>query len=153
MALGGRCRRRTGVALEKTASLIRLPLVLPAILGGAPESHIILLHRLSMLWGLGYQALDDLKDVLREGHEVGKTTGRDELLARPNVALEQGAEATIVRLHRLAGFANRVVDRLVSLEPRLYFLDKIATRFDTELRATTEADAALQSPQGAACCS
>ena len=54
------------VARGKTVSLIRLTLVLPAMLGGASAREIQLLERIALYWGLGYQMVDDLKDVLRE---------------------------------------------------------------------------------------
>ena len=135
------------IALEKTASLIRLPLVLPAILGGAPEQQRHLLHRLAKFWGLGYQALDDLKDVLTGPQEIGKTTRRDELLHRPNVALELGTEQAIVRHRRLSDIAKRLIKRLGALNPQLSFLEEISARFDAETRAT------LEKSQGIPCCS
>jgi geranylgeranyl pyrophosphate synthase len=53
------------IAQGKTVSLIRLPLVLPAMLGGASAREIQLLERIAMYWGLSYQIVDDLKDVLQ----------------------------------------------------------------------------------------
>lgn len=134
------------IALEKTASLIRLPLVLPAILGGAPVEQRHLLHRLASFWGLGYQALDDLKDVLKGSQEIGKTTRRDELLHRPNVALELGTEQAIARHHRLSDIARRIILRLIALNPGLSFLAEVSARFDAETRAT------LEETQIVACC-
>ncbi len=141
------------IALEKTSSLIRLPLVLPAIMGGASAQECNLLHRLAKLWGLGYQALDDLKDVLREQHHTGKTTGRDELLARPNVALELGIEATVSRLHRLAELSGQVISRLTAIRPALLFLQKVSARFDAELQTTMEDSLTLQHAEGVPCSS
>ena len=134
------------IALEKTVSLIRLPLVLPAILGGAPTEERHLLHRLAKFWGLGYQALDDLKDVLKEPGETGKTTGRDELLHRPNVALELGTEQTIARLHRLASIADRHIERLTLFKSELKLLQDISAKFEAETREI------LQNVEGTACC-
>ena len=135
---GGRPGVSQQIALEKTSSLIRLPLVLPALMGGASSAETNLLHRLAKLWGLGYQALDDLKDVLRQEHQTGKTTGRDELLVRPNVALELGIAVTVKRLQRLAGLAEWVITRLTQIRPALTFLSTISARFDDELRTTVE---------------
>ena len=124
------------IALEKTASLIRLPLVLPAILGGAPQVQRHLLHRLAQFWGLGYQAFDDLKDVLKESSETGKTTRRDELLHRPNVALELGTPEAIARHHRLSAIAKKHIRRLQQLNPQLSLLTEVSDRFDAETRTT-----------------
>ena len=133
------------VALGKTVSLIRLPLVLPAILGGAPAEQRHLLHHLASFWGLGYQALDDLKDVLKLQAETGKTTGRDALLHRPNVAIELGAEKTVIRLRRLSEIAHRLIERLMHLKPELALLEAVGQRFDYETRAV------IERTQGAAC--
>ena len=54
------------IARGKTVSLIRLTLVLPAMLGGASAREIQLLERIALYWGLSYQMVDDLKDVLAE---------------------------------------------------------------------------------------
>ena len=135
------------IALEKTASLIRLPMVLPAILGGAPAEQRHLLHRLAKFWGLSYQALDDLKDVLKGPQETGKTTRRDELLHRPNVALELGTEQAIARQRHLSGIARRLITRLERLNPELGLLQEVSARFDAET------DATLEECPGIACCS
>ena len=52
------------VAQGKTVSLISLTLVLPALAGGATRRELQLLQRISSCWGLSYQIVDDLKDVL-----------------------------------------------------------------------------------------
>ena len=63
------------IAHGKTVSLIRLTLVLPAMLGGAPPREVQLIERISACWGLGYQIVDDLKDVLQEPRRNGKDRG------------------------------------------------------------------------------
>src|SRR5450631_309112 len=78
------------IAVGKTVSLIRLSLVLPALLGGASATELRLLDRIAMYWGLSYQILDDLKDVLQSAAETGKTGARDVSLDRPNIALAIG---------------------------------------------------------------
>lgn len=89
------------VALGKTVSLIRLTLVLPALLGGASRTERKLLSKLSVFWGLAYQVMDDLKDVLAASSETGKTTHRDSVLGRPNLALAEGPIRTSRFLSRL----------------------------------------------------
>ena len=148
---GGTRDGAQAIALGKTSSLIRLPLVLPAILGGASPEECHLLDRLAKLWGLSYQALDDLKDVLREQHEVGKTTGQDQTLRRPNAALELGTEAVVARLNRLAALTDRLVWRLTRLQPALAFLHRVNRRFDAELKKTVEDALPLPSVEAVAC--
>jgi len=60
------------------------------MLGGAAEREIQLLERIALYWGLGYQMVDDLKDVLESAAEAGKTVARDLALDRPNVASAMG---------------------------------------------------------------
>ena len=134
------------IALEKTASLIRLSLVLPAIIGGASVKERTLLDRLAKLWGLNYQGLDDVKDILGQQQQTGKTTGRDQVLRRPNAALELGTELTLVRLHRLRSLSSRTLQHLLDMKPELSFLQEIEPRFDEE---RTEV---LKGSEPSACC-
>lgn len=82
------------IALEKTGSLFRLCLLLPAIVGGASRYEKHHLTQLASLWGSAYQVADDLKDVLVGESSSGKTAQRDETLGRPNMALALGVEDT-----------------------------------------------------------
>jgi geranylgeranyl pyrophosphate synthase len=110
------------IAIGKTVSLIRLTLVLPAILGGASERELHQLERLSMHWGLSYQILDDLKDLLRTSRDTGKTAARDILLNRPNAAVAAGAEEAAERLCRLIRLGDRTLSQMLKLRPELAFL-------------------------------
>ncbi len=96
------------VAAMKTADLLRLTVVLPAILGKATRREIQLLDRLALFRGLAYQAADDLKDVFQESSLSGKTGGRDQLLGRPNLVATEGTEGAIRRLLRLNAIADRL---------------------------------------------
>lgn len=125
------------VAMGKTVSLIRLPLVMPAILGGASENEIRQLERLAIFWGLSYQSLDDLKDVLYTEAGAGKTSSRDALLNRPNLALYLGMDAAFERIQHLMRLADRTVLRLKRMNPELGFLEQIHNNYDQEL-ATLE---------------
>jgi geranylgeranyl pyrophosphate synthase len=100
------------VAARKTGDLLRLTLVLPAIIGRGTEREIQLLDRIGMLRGLAYQAADDLKDVLCNGNETGKTAGRDEELGRPNLILAEGFQATLRRFKRLRQMGDRLQAKL-----------------------------------------
>lgn len=96
------------VAARKTADLLRLTIVLPAILGGGTSREIHLLDRFSLLSGLAYQAADDIKDVFDSEDDFGKTGGRDGALGRPNLVAAEGLSAAMERLTRLRVAAERV---------------------------------------------
>ncbi len=123
------------VAVGKTVSLIRLSLVLPAMLGEANEQTLRLLDRLALAWGLAYQTVDDLKDVLRDVGATDKSTGRDTVLNRPNLALAVGAAEAFERLRRLLRLSDRIVHRLQQREASLFFLEAVRERFAREYRA------------------
>ncbi len=121
------------VAIGKTVALLRLSLVLPALLGRADEHALRLLDRLSLAWGLAYQIIDDLGDVL-DTHGSKKTAGRDAALNRPNLALALGLAGAFARLQRLLLLGDRLVARLGRREPRLFFLEAVRERFARETR-------------------
>lgn len=127
------------IAIGKTASLIRLALVVPAILGGASEREICLLERLSVAWGLCYQILDDLKDILHTKEEGGKTPARDADMRRPNLAIAIGREASFRRAQRLIRMSDRVIARLSEQRSRLSFLSETIERFHREIRSLSGA--------------
>lgn len=110
------------VAAKKTATLLRLPVVLPALLGGAGDREIHLLDRLAFLRGLAYQAADDLKDVLSHPDEIGKTAGRDSVMGRPNLALAEGVTGATRRFQRLQALGDRLQARLPGVPERWWML-------------------------------
>jgi geranylgeranyl diphosphate synthase type II len=126
------------IALGKTVSLIRIPLVLPAILGGATDAEIRRLECLSVYWGLSYQAVDDLKDVLFPGGETGKTGARDAQLNRPNQALADGVTGAFERAGRLMRLGRRVIAGLARRRTSLAFLAESQRRFESELAALSD---------------
>lgn len=135
------------IAQQKTGSLIRLALVLPALLGGAAAEELRLLERLSALWGLSYQFIDDVKDVLHElpgaglRAAFGKTPGRDLFLGRPNAVHASGLEPTLDRLERMLRIADRPMQRLLRLRPELSFLNGLKATLRGEaatLRAASQ---------------
>lgn len=125
------------IARGKTVSLIRLTLVLPAMLGGAPRREIRLLERIALYWGLSYQMVDDLKDVLQSDAGAGKTVARDAELGRPNAPAVMGVPGTVVRLRRFIRVGDRMLGRLMQLRPEVEFLVKLRTELDEELRKVT----------------
>jgi len=125
------------VARGKTVSLIRLTLVLPAMLGDASDREIQLLERIALYWGLGYQMVDDLKDVLESAAEAGKTVARDLLLDRPNVASAMGIPGAVERLTRFIHLGDRTLHRLLKSRLGLSFLDKLRSDLEEELVIVT----------------
>lgn len=123
------------VAMGKTVSLIQLALVLPAVLGGASATEQRLLERLATFWGLSYQIIDDLKDRFSRPELTGKTAARDELLHRPNAALNAGAGPAFQRLERLLRLGDCVLNRFSHHRPTLQFLHQLRARFAEELLA------------------
>lgn len=126
------------IALGKTVSLIRIPLVLPAILGGATDAEIRRLECLAVYWGLSYQAVDDLKDVLFPGGETGKTGARDAQLNRPNQALTDGVAGAFDRAGRLMRLGRKVIAGLARRRTSLAFLADSQRRFEGELAALSD---------------
>jgi geranylgeranyl pyrophosphate synthase len=100
------------VARRKTATLLRLPLVLPAIIGNGSRREIQLLERLGLLRGLSYQAVDDLKDVMLGEESSGKSVGRDEILGRPNLVAAEGFQPALQRLRKMMRIADQVQEKL-----------------------------------------
>jgi geranylgeranyl diphosphate synthase type II len=125
-------------AMGKTVSLIRLTLVLPGILGGASSEELQLLDRVAVCWGLTYQIVDDLKDVLHTAEEIGKTVSRDVSMGRPNIALAIGVPGAVQRLTRLIAIGDRMLQRLVNRRVGVAFLQALRVQLDEEARDLIE---------------
>lgn len=121
------------VARGKTVSLIRLTMVLPAMLGNAGTRELRLLERIALFWGLAYQALDDLKDLLQSVSETGKTAARDVLLDRPNTAAVVGLDPAIGRVGKLIQAGNSALRRLMIRRAGLDFLESLRDKLEQEL--------------------
>lgn len=106
------------VAAKKTAALLRLAVVLPALCGRGSLREIQLLDRLAFIRGLAYQAADDLKDVINEDEAGGKTAGRDEKMGRPNLVLAEGLDKAVARFGRLQEMGDRIQGRLPGMAGR-----------------------------------
>ncbi len=89
------------IAVAKTGALFWLAVMLPALAGDPSAAERRALKALCVYWGLAFQALDDVRDVLGRTDDTGKTTGRDRALLRPNLALALGVPAVRSRLVRL----------------------------------------------------
>ena len=125
------------IARGKTVSLIRLTLVLPAMLGGAAAREIQLLERIALYWGLAYQMVDDLKDVLDSTQDAGKTIARDILLDRPNVASAMGISGAMERLTRFICMGDTTLQQLLRLKPEMSFMEKLRGSLEEELVRVT----------------
>jgi geranylgeranyl pyrophosphate synthase len=121
------------IARGKTVSLIRLTLVLPAMLGGAPERELRCLERIALFWGLSYQIVDDLKDIIETAAQSGKTSSRDRLLGRPNMGEVLGVEAAIERLARLLELGDHALHRLLEYRPGVSILVQLRAALEHEL--------------------
>lgn len=131
------------VARGKTVSMIRLTLVLPAILGDAAACEIRQIERISIFWGLAYQIVDDLKDLLQTTPQTGKTTARDTLLDHPNVAVVIGVDGAVRRLTRLIDMGNRMLNRLLRTRPELDFLKRLRDQLQRELATVIQGSQVL----------
>ncbi len=109
------------IAWRKTGALLSLGLLLPALWGGGTPARCRDLRRLAVYWGLAYQAMDDLSDLLL-AEQSGKTAHRDAALGRPNLVLALGVPGAKRRIARLVAGAQFVMQRLAAEEPRLAFL-------------------------------
>jgi geranylgeranyl pyrophosphate synthase len=136
------------VAEGKTVSLISLTLVLPAMAGGASSRELQLLHRISTFWGLSYQIVDDLKDVLESSSTTGKTAARDESLDRPNMVLAIGVGGSVNRLLRLLYLGDRNLKMLIEMRPSLSFLREFRATLKDELNRIIEGTGAIPIDRG-----
>ena len=84
---------------NKTAQLIRAPLMMAAVIAGRAEAPM---KEFGTALGILFQMTDDILDVKGEGDKMGKTLGKD----------EQEHKLTCVRVYGLSG-AERRADALV----------------------------------------
>jgi geranylgeranyl pyrophosphate synthase len=121
----GGARSVSKIAAAKTGALFWLAVYLPALAGGLEaEAERKDLKRICVYWGLAFQALDDLGDVLKSRAEAGKSTGRDRALTRPNLPLAIGVRATRERVERLGRLAGAAAERLAGRGPRWSHLQR-----------------------------
>lgn len=118
------------------------------MLGGAPERELRQLDRISRFWGLGYQIVDDLKDVLQSAEESGKTPARDALLKRPNIAAVIGVHGAVLRLTRLIDLGDMAMGRLLRMRPELEFLEQLRNDLQAELAHVARGAFALAEENG-----
>jgi geranylgeranyl pyrophosphate synthase len=100
-------------------------------------------------WGLSYQIVDDLKDVLQGTAETGKTVSRDRSLDRPNIALAIGVPAAMQRLKRLIDLGDKALGRLLLRKPAVAFLGILRTSLQEEMARVTHGACASTTRGGA----
>jgi len=66
-------------------------------------------HLLGERIGEAYQIADDIRDVVSNEHELGKPTGRDQALGRPNAVHHLGIGSAVERLETLVGSAIEAI--------------------------------------------
>ena len=66
------------IYLHKTAALIEAPLMIGAVLAGAPETDVRTLEQVGRRAGLAFQIRDDVLDATETTEEIGKPAGSDE---------------------------------------------------------------------------
>ena len=121
------------IARGKTVSLIRLTLVLPAMLGGASAREIQLLERIALYWGLGYQMVDDLKDVLESAPKPGRPLLAISCLIGPTSPPRWEFPAHVERLTRFIHLGDRTLHRLLKSRLELSFLGRLRSDLEEEL--------------------
>lgn len=100
------------VALGKTGAMFGLSLVLPALFALPNAAEARGLRALVVYWGLAYQAIDDVQDLLSTSVVAGKSVGGDRARHRPNLAIALGVPATRNRIRRWLAQAERTIQRL-----------------------------------------
>jgi geranylgeranyl pyrophosphate synthase len=132
------------IADGKTVSLIRLTLVLPAIVAGAPRATRDRLAVLARWWGLSYQILDDFRDELAGAGETGKSGHRDQVLGRPNHPRLAGARLAFRNLRDHLAAARSTLERFPPSYPPAAvvwrvqaFLEREASRVRAALDAVS----------------
>jgi geranylgeranyl diphosphate synthase type II len=68
-------------------------------------------HALGERIGEAYQIADDIRDVVSNEHDLGKPTGRDQALGRPNAVHRLGIGSAVARLENLVQSAIEVIPR------------------------------------------
>jgi geranylgeranyl pyrophosphate synthase len=113
------------------------------MLGGASARDLQQIERISVFWGLAYQIVDDLKDVLQCEGQTGKTSTRDALLGRPNIVSAIGVRGAVQRLTRFIDLGDKVLRGLLASRPELEFLERLRGELQQELARVTRDSFAL----------
>jgi geranylgeranyl pyrophosphate synthase len=121
------------VAAGKTVALTRLTLLLPALVGGAPEAVLDALERLAVAWGHAYQIVDDFRDGGMGSERSGKTMARDAVLGRPNLPRAEGQGQALARAVGELERAASALGELAGLAPVPRALGRLFERLQREV--------------------
>lgn len=129
------CREVCRIAEAKTGALFKMAIILPVIAGHPSRGELHLLKSLALYWGQWFQAVDDLKDVLATEVEAGKSTRRDRMLRRPNLAVALGVAGARRRTERLEHQIDRTLQRLLHQDDRWAYLGHFHATMAQQFRA------------------
>ncbi len=111
---------------QKTAALFRAAALGAAICAGADAADELRWARFGELVGCALQLRDDVDDVTAESAELGKPSGRDQALGRPNAALQHGvASAREMREQNIAEAHALLGTRTPATAPLYQLLDEV----------------------------
>ena len=89
----------------KTGELIRAACILGGLAASAGEPAVNALSAYGREIGLAFQIADDVLDATATSHQLGKTAGRDQILAKSTYVRVLGVEGARIEAERLAGRA------------------------------------------------
>ncbi|MDD2765226.1 MAG: polyprenyl synthetase family protein [Opitutaceae bacterium] len=113
---------------RKTAGMIRAPLVMGGLIGGAPPPAIDTLHAAGRHLGLAFQIVDDILDATGDATTLGKTPGKDARAGKATYVSLHGLEAA----RRAAGEQSAAALRaLQALPGDTAFLTALVKSLDT----------------------
>lgn len=100
------------IYLHKTAALIEAPLMIGAVLAGAPETDVRTLEQVGRRAGLAFQIRDDVLDATETTEEIGKPAGSDEKNGKTTYVTLFGADGAAAEAERLTEEASAMMDSL-----------------------------------------
>jgi len=95
----------TAVHRGKTGELIRAACILGGLAASAGEPAVNALSAYGREIGLAFQIADDVLDATATSDQLGKTAGRDQILAKSTYVRVLGVEGARIEAERLAGRA------------------------------------------------
>jgi geranylgeranyl diphosphate synthase type II len=114
---------------HKTGALLEASVVSGAILAGADEELLGRLSHYAQDIGLAFQIVDDILDVTATSEQLGKTAGKDQVVAKATYPSLLGLEASRQKAEELIQSAKQALRPYGSqAEPLLALADFIARR-------------------------
>jgi geranylgeranyl diphosphate synthase type II len=114
---------------HKTGALLEASVVSGAILAGADEELLGRLSHYAQDIGLAFQIVDDILDVTATSEQLGKTAGKDQVVAKATYPSLLGLEASRQKAEELIQAAKQALRPYGSqAEPLLALADFIARR-------------------------